>query len=61
MSRHVIFKHFDVSSNYKTQKNDVYLITNVQQPFLKRKNLTNSIVNFFYNGVPCKNIDLSQE
>lgn len=33
MSRHVIFKHFDVSSNYKTQKNDVYLITNVQQPF----------------------------
>jgi len=23
MSRHVIFKHFDLSSNYKTQKNDV--------------------------------------
>lgn len=33
MSRHFIFKHFDVSSNYKTQKNDVYLITNVRQPF----------------------------
>jgi uncharacterized protein with ATP-grasp and redox domains len=47
MSRHVIFKHFDVSSNYKTQKNDVYLIKNVQQPFKKIKNSTNSIANLF--------------
>jgi hypothetical protein len=37
ISRHVIFKHFDVSSSYKTQKNEIYFITNVQKPLKKKK------------------------
>jgi hypothetical protein len=62
MNKHVISKHSNMLSIYKTQRNATNLIPNVHQPSRKRKkSTTNSIVGFFCNRVPYKKIDPSQE
>jgi len=61
-NKHVISKHSNVLSLYKTQRNATNLIPNVHQPSSKRKkSTTNSIVDFFCNRIPYKKIDPSQE
>jgi hypothetical protein len=51
-NKHVISKHSNVLSIYKTQRNATDLIQNVHQPSKKRKkSTTNSNVDFFCNRV----------